>query len=403
MLVPAQWVEWFSRTGHRPGAPGGTHDHRLCTVVEPGHVPTVPAGHTEPCDPGLSGVCLWGTAPPVEELHVVLHRCVDRPGLVGVEHPAARVLTPGAQEGTLVWLESAELDRICESVTVMPVPDAPETGCGPWAYARLVPHLRPSTLLRGFTDGWMWLEYQPIYDVTSGRMWAAEALLRADHPVLGRVSPLVLVAAAAGWRVAHLLDLAVLGRAVEDRRATGGDWLVTVNLSPEAVQHEDFAAAAVEVLDTHGTPRDGVLFELCENLRAPAAPGVRRLGEMGLRCAVDDWPTGYATPRRLGLLRRILRVEAVKLDRGWVEAWCADGRHPDPQVDRLARSVFHHRGVRRIAEGVETTDQLARLTSGPMRVQLVQGYLLARPVPPEQIPGLRACPGGLLPEPALAV
>jgi EAL domain-containing protein (putative c-di-GMP-specific phosphodiesterase class I) len=238
------------------------------------------------------------------------------------------------------------------------------------------------------------LHYQPIVNATSGRLVAAEALLRRNGE---KAAPLKLLKSAAALGDTERLDRSVIEHACEQLGswdATGLHLPVHVNVSTETAVSADavrFTAWLSRLAVSHST----VTIEVTETTR------IRALGALvgfvdacrtaGFEIAIDDFGCGYST---LALLQRF-RADIVKIDRRFV------AELPD---DRWTRSIVRHLialahdlGMRVIGEGVETPEQAAWLRR--LDCDELQGYAIARPMSGEELirwAALRIDPGSAL-------
>lgn len=213
-----------------------------------------------------------------------------------------------------------------------------------------------------------WMAFQPIVDITEGRVFAYEALLRTDEESLCR--PDHFIAAAEKLGKVHLL-----GRTVRDavaRAAVEAPDGVSIFVNVHGLELTD------EELFAPGSPLAGmagrVVLEITERTGLDPAAGpasVAMLRKLGYRIAVDDLGAGYAA---LGALAT-LEPDVVKLDMSLIRDI---HRHPTKRrVVGAIANLCRELGSRVVAEGVETSDErIAVLDAG---IGLVQGYLLARP------------------------
>jgi EAL domain-containing protein (putative c-di-GMP-specific phosphodiesterase class I) len=206
---------------------------------------------------------------------------------------------------------------------------------------------------------------QPIVDLASGTVVAAEALARFPDPDGASVAERFAVAHACG-RGADL-EAACLRAALRRRADLPDGVALSVNVSPDALGHPGVQGALSGDLD-------GVIVEITE--AAASDPGLTLrlltpLRERGALIAVDDASTGYA-----GLLRLSrLRPDIVKLDAGLVSG-AADSVEQSAVIEALV-SLSRRIGARVIGEGVETVDDLRALVG--LDVDYAQGWVLARP------------------------
>ncbi|MEX0991649.1 MAG: EAL domain-containing protein [Actinomycetota bacterium] len=231
------------------------------------------------------------------------------------------------------------------------------------------------------------LHYQPVVELASGRVVAAEALLRWRKPAGGLIPPAEFLPIAEEMGLLEIIGewvLEELCRQATVWRSQGVDLDLSFNLSPRQLWQRDLAAGIQRVLAEADVAADSICVEVPESAAmADPARAIRVLGslrEIGMLVALDDFGTGYTPPVRL----RDLPIDILKIDGPLVrdvadEAEVADFVHA---VVGFASEL----GVRSLAEGIETRKQL-RILRGAGCV-LGQGYLFSRPVPPEGIPEL---------------
>lgn len=228
----------------------------------------------------------------------------------------------------------------------------------------------------------MFLVFQPILAVPARTIVGVEALLRWHSPELGDVSPTEFVPIAERTRLILPIGRFVLTRSIEQLaqwRRAGHDVTIAVNLSAGQLVDELLPDLLAALLASHAIPPDRVYLELTETalmehaMNRPLAI-LDRLRATGVSLALDDFGTGYSSLSRLSQLR----LRAVKIDRSFVARMLTD-----PAASAIVGAVLRMSepmGVSVIAEGVETEEQLARLTE--MGCNFAQGYLFARPLEP---------------------
>lgn len=234
-----------------------------------------------------------------------------------------------------------------------------------------------TSLVGAVTRGEIRAAYQPQVDLRSGRVVAVEALCRWQHSQLGVVPPdqFIPVAEDAGF-------IHEIGRFMAEQ-AIGAlaDWPidVSVNVSPAQLETPAFTEWLRATLARTGGLGARLTLEITESRPiSDLAPLLRRLQplrRLGVGIALDDFGTGHSSVKQL---KRLHGTE-VKLDRSLV---C------DPRTevfDRLAAVVelAHRAGIRVVAEGIETDADLARARA--LGCDRGQGYLLARPMPRDEV------------------
>ena len=229
--------------------------------------------------------------------------------------------------------------------------------------------------------------YQPEVDAVSHRIVGLEALARWHHPVLGEVPPVRFIPIAEEIGVIAEIGQFVLQSAVRHAaqwRSDGlGDVRVAVNVSAHQLTDRSLVAAVLECLDQTGFPAHLLELEVTESaamVDAQAAADV--LGELsrqGVTISLDDFGTGYSN---IGKLHH-LAVSTIKIDRSFL---LEDEANPSSDPGALIHAVVtlgRNLGLRVIAEGVETEEQLSRLQ--PQGLDAYQGFLFSRPVPAAEI------------------
>jgi diguanylate cyclase (GGDEF)-like protein len=236
-------------------------------------------------------------------------------------------------------------------------------------------------LWRAVERGEMRLVYQPLVDLRSGCMVGAEALVRWDHPVRGTIGPDRFVPIAERAGLIADLDAWVIDTACAQARAWRDAGLPPVRISVNASggQFDDGSVVdrVAESLRRHGLPPGQMEVELSERVAVRhenTAKTVHRLQAMGVRVAIDDFGTGYSM---LDTLRHF-PGDTLKIDKGFVDELVTGGDRA-PLLGAII-AMGHGLGLRVVAEGVETTDQLAFLRLHGC--DEAQGYIFSRPVDP---------------------
>ncbi|MEA2605600.1 MAG: hypothetical protein QOI00_357 [Chloroflexota bacterium] len=233
------------------------------------------------------------------------------------------------------------------------------------------------------------LDYQPIFEIATGRTIAVEALVRWDHPERGRIWPIGFIGVAEESDTIVKIGRWVLRAACRDARRWQDelphrDFVVSVNVSARQLSQPDFADEALEIIRTSGVRPEAIALEVTETatLQDYEATRVKLqvLRDAGVGIWVDDFGTGYSS---LSYLRR-LPVTALKIAGDFV-----DVDESDADAWTLASAIVALGGALNltvIAEGVEHRWQLDRLVEQGCRN--VQGYLFSRPVEPEAVPDI---------------
>lgn len=250
--------------------------------------------------------------------------------------------------------------------------------------ARTLDRLKLEYDLRSALDqGQFELHYQPQIDVHSKRVYGAEALVRWRHPERGLVPPnhfipiaeeIGLIIPLGAWVIAEA------ARQVKQWRARFGELVVSVNISALQFHQAGFLNEVQGILEQAGTAPSSLELELTESMLMSdmevSIQVLQAFRDLGYRIAIDDFGTGFSC---LNYLRR-LPVNILKIDQSFVRDMQTDNASLAivTSIIRLAESL----GMETIAEGVETADESAVLSS--QGCHLMQGYHFSKPLPVAQ-------------------
>ena len=229
------------------------------------------------------------------------------------------------------------------------------------------------------------LHYQPKVDATSNEIVGLEALVRWHHPLRGLVPPGEFIPLAEERGLIVPIGRWVVATACRQIRAWRDAGLATppvaVNLSPRQFADNRLIDDFQDAMAASGVAPADLEIELTESVLVAdpdrANDVLRRLHDMGVRIAIDDFGTGYSS---LSYLKRF-PAQTVKIDRSFIRGLPTD--RDDTAITQAVIAMAHSLGLRVVAEGVETADQLGLLQR--LHCDEVQGYLLGRPVPAGEI------------------
>ena len=232
--------------------------------------------------------------------------------------------------------------------------------------------------------------YQPTIDLGSGLIVGVEALLRWEHPERGPLVPSEFIDVAEETGLIVPIGMWVVEQACRQAqrwqaaRPDGEPVFVSVNLSGRQLDTGALVDNVADILERTGLEPGLLGLEITESvvMRDPEASTtlLRALKDLGVRLAVDDFGTGYSS---LAYLRRF-PVELLKVDRAFVDGLDAQtGDAEDRAIVAAVVSLAHTLGMKAIAEGVETEEQLRELRS--LGCDMAQGFLIARPLLPHAI------------------
>ncbi len=228
------------------------------------------------------------------------------------------------------------------------------------------------------------LHYQPRVDLRTGAVVGVEALLRYSPGDLGPVRPGEIIPLLEEMEKIEAVGDWVLReacRASAEWERLGHPLVVGVNVSAHQVEAGRLDRAVERALAEAGASAELLELELTEGVLIENTLGTRRLLEglrsRGVRVAVDDFGTGYASLRYV----KHFPMDAIKIDREFVR-----GLPNDPENCAITTAIIalaHTLGIEVVAEGVEDPAEEAFLRE--QRCDYVQGYLRARPMPASQI------------------
>jgi diguanylate cyclase (GGDEF)-like protein len=245
-------------------------------------------------------------------------------------------------------------------------------------------------LRRAIEDGRLALHYQPKVDVKSGSLAGLEALIRWQDPELGAVPPAKFVSVMEETGMILVAGRWALARAVEDIRRWQAMGLAvprtSVNVSAIQLRQKDFVDSVLSAIAAFGRDKPLLDVEITESVLVEDIEETTRklqtLRRAGVEISVDDFGTGYCS---LSYLAR-LPVDVLKIDRSFVVRM-RDAGYPRNIVAMIV-SLAHTLGLKVIAEGVEDDEQVRLLRD--LGCDQIQGYLVSRPVPPQEVEALLA-------------
>jgi EAL domain-containing protein (putative c-di-GMP-specific phosphodiesterase class I) len=244
-------------------------------------------------------------------------------------------------------------------------------------------------LRRAIAEHQLELWYQPQIEAATGQACGIEALVRWRHPEHGIVGPTEFLPAARRAGLMQALSEEVGRIAVADLvrwRQQGFAPRVAINCAPPEVMSHIFLPRLCEMLAEAGLDASRIVIEVTEDCFLAEPERARALllevRAHGLQVSIDDYGTGFSSLSYL----RDLPIQELKMDRSFVSTMCADERSR-----MIVASTFQMAmalGLRTVAEGVEDAATTAALVA--IGVDVLQGYHLSRPIPPEQVPAFVA-------------
>lgn len=226
--------------------------------------------------------------------------------------------------------------------------------------------------------------YQPQFGPASMDLHGFEALVRWTHPERGPISPGDFIPIAEEGGMIWQLGEWVLRTACAECASWQVPLMVAVNVSAFQFRRIELVEVVERALRDTGLPPHRLELELTEGVFLEDTEQARemmcRLKALGVRMALDDFGAGYASLSYL----RDFPFDRIKIDRSFVGRM--QDRHEDLALLRGIVGLGHALGLEVVAEGVETPAQLMYLRD--LSCDLIQGYLVGRPVESLQVRGL---------------
>lgn len=227
----------------------------------------------------------------------------------------------------------------------------------------------------------LYLVYQPQLSIQEGQVIGAEALLRWEHPEFGSISPAEFIPLAEDCGLILSIGEWVLKSAVLQTRKwmkhyTMKMFAISVNISSVQFRQPKLPELVTSVLEEAGLSPEHLELELTEAVAMHAYSVMDSFNERNIRMSIDDFGTGYSS---LSYLKK-LKVSKLKIDQSFIrDIWT------DPEDKAIVSAIINMAaslGLRTIAEGVETLEQLNYLRD--QGCDEVQGYYYSKPLLPEE-------------------
>lgn len=224
------------------------------------------------------------------------------------------------------------------------------------------------------------VHYQPQISLHDGHIIGAEALLRWNHPALGSVSPVEFIPIAEESGLILPIGEWVLCTAIQEAKRWQEKalplFLIAVNVSAVQFRHANFPTLVTKILEKAHFSSEYLEIELTEGVAMhdphAAINIIQNLHKRGIKIAIDDFGTGYSS---LSYLKKF-NIAKLKIDKSFVNDITTDP--DDKAIVGAIIQMAHSLGIKVIAEGVETHEQLHYL--GEEQCDEIQGYYYSKPL-----------------------
>jgi diguanylate cyclase (GGDEF)-like protein len=228
------------------------------------------------------------------------------------------------------------------------------------------------------------LYYQPVYNIAASEVLGFEALLRWNHPTRGMIPPMEFIPLAEDSGLIVPIGEWVLHTACHQAATWSKDLRIAVNLSPVQFRSKNLLGAVVAALASSGLKPGRLELEITESVllqdNEATLATLHSLRKLGVKISMDDFGTGYSSLSYL----RSFPFDKIKIDKSFISDMAT--RADSQAIVRAVAEMGLSLGISTTAEGVETEEQMAMLRK--KGCSDVQGYLISRPVPADQVEGL---------------
>jgi len=240
-------------------------------------------------------------------------------------------------------------------------------------------------LRRALAQDELELFYQPLVNAKTRAFVGVEALLRWNHPTMGRLSPDAFIPLAEETGLIISMGRWVLRTACQQlrswRKQGVGALRISVNVSPREFSAPGFLESLKNILEETRMRPGELELELTERgvmqHDSKTLEVLRAVQKMGVRLAVDDFGTGHTTFHYL----KHFPLDTIKIDKSFTQGVASDTK--DAAITTALLVMAHRLKLNVVAEGVETEAQMSFL--GDHRCDEVQGYLFGRPLPADKL------------------
>ncbi|MEZ7172059.1 EAL domain-containing protein [Sporosarcina sp. OR05] len=243
--------------------------------------------------------------------------------------------------------------------------------------------LLENELRKSVQKGHFTLEYQPKMNLELGELSGVEALVRWNHPDLGRIPPDTFIPLAEETKIIVPLGEWILRQACKQawqwRKQGFKPFRIAVNMSTVQLEEPDIVSTIKRVLHEEDVTPEFIEIELTESSfadREEMRHTIQAIREIGITVAIDDFGTGYSTFSYI----KELPADTLKIDMSFIQD--IDVNEQSRAIVKAIVTLADTAGLRVIAEGIETEEQAKLLLT--LGCKEGQGYFYSKPVPADE-------------------
>lgn len=235
-----------------------------------------------------------------------------------------------------------------------------------------------SDLRKAIDKNQLFMEYQPIIDIETGKVISAEALLRCNHSERGKLYPDEIIPVAEQTGLINPITYWIIdstSKYIKQLKQSDIDIKIAINLSIYNLQENYFVENIMGIFAKNNVSPSNFIMEVTESVMMTnpkkSIDILNQLNELGIEIAVDDFGTGYSS---LAYLKQ-LPLSKLKIDKSFIMDMLEDDN--DAMIVRSTIDLAHNLGMKVVAEGIEDIEMLRLLSI--LGCESGQGYYISRP------------------------
>lgn len=229
-----------------------------------------------------------------------------------------------------------------------------------------------------------YLEYQPKLNLKDNKVYGVEALIRWNHPTLGKIPPSDFIPQLEKTNYINTLTYWILGEVIntiKELEKKGIDLKVSINMTPRSIQNKEFIDEMLSIIELNHINTISLELELTESDLMNELDSIDKvlldLKNRGIKISIDDFGTGYSSLAYL----KCLPIDIIKIDRSFIKDLLTDDN--DKEIVNTTIKLGHALNKIIVAEGVEDVATLNLLKE--MECDEIQGFYFARPMTKDKL------------------